>query len=207
MSLKSGVVAISAVAALSVSGAALWFQESAYRQPTPIPVGFRQPELGTDLSQLTSRIGIAQGRPVLLHFMSTSCSCSKFQFDHLLWLQSRFASNVDVIVMLEGGTKPDEIRRLGFPGRIFADEDARIATEAGVYATPQAVLLDEHSRIYFRGNYNSSRFCADPETEFVRIAIQALLAGTSVPQFPPSATKAFGCTVPRLSFERRAALR
>src|SRR5262249_46492721 len=44
--------------------------------------------------------------------------------------------------------------------------------EAGVYSTPQAVLLDAKSHIVFRGNYNVSRYCTDPRTEFVRIALE-----------------------------------
>ncbi len=203
MLLKAGVVAFSAIAALGVSGTALWIEESAYRQPAPRPEGFHPPGLGTKVPDLAGLTGVRPGRPVFLHFMSPSCSCSKFQLDHVRWLQSRFSAAVDFVMVVEGATNAEEVRRLGFPAPVVADEGARIATAVGVHATPQAVLLDDQARIYFRGAYNNSRYGTDPETAFARIAIQSLLAGNALPTLPPSASTAFGCAVSHLHSEKR----
>jgi hypothetical protein len=66
----------------------------------------------------------------------------------------------------------------------------------GVYSTPQGVVLDSQSRLYYRGNYNRSRYCTEPESEYVRLAIAACLAGDSAPTFDEDSTTARGCELP-----------
>ena len=37
--------------------------------------------------------------------------------------------------------------------------DSSLAKACGVYSTPQAVLIDNNQNLYYRGNYNRSRYC------------------------------------------------
>jgi hypothetical protein len=82
------------------------------------------------------------------------------------------------------------------------DRRGAIAAEAGVYSTPQAVLVDERGRLAYRGNYNVSRYCVDPRTEFARLAIESLLAKQSV---TVPETEAYGCELPARVAERASA--
>jgi hypothetical protein len=71
-----------------------------------------------------------------------------------------------------------------------------IAAACGIYSTPQAVLLDEHLRLYYRGNYNASRYCTDENTSYAKIALAALLNNSSGIIFNPLALRAYGCSLP-----------
>ena len=74
--------------------------------------------------------------------------------------------------------------------------DAEIATSCGVYSTPQAVLLDREHKLYYRGNYNSSRYCTDEKTSYAKIAIAGLLHDHARLIFSQLALRAYGCRLP-----------
>ncbi len=86
------------------------------------------------------------------------------------------------------------------------DKDGRMGLALGVYSTPQAVLLNNAGRLYFRGNYNASRYCVDETKEFARLALAALVNGQPLPAFPQGAVIAYGCPLrrPRGALERDA---
>ena len=69
-----------------------------------------------------------------------------------------------------------------------------IANAAGVYATPQAVLVNARRELVYRGNYNTSRYCSNPETEYVRIALESLVGRSAPANLPES--PAYGCELP-----------
>ena len=68
-----------------------------------------------------------------------------------------------------------------------------------MYSTPQAVIADREGRLAYRGNYNVSRYCTDPKTPFVRIALEklttidAVTIGGGVSQ---TEQPAYGCELP-----------
>ncbi len=74
--------------------------------------------------------------------------------------------------------------------------DPSIANACGVYSTPQAVLLDRQHKLYYRGNYNRSRYCTDVRTNYAQMAIDTLLANNSLPLFDASAFRSYGCQLP-----------
>jgi hypothetical protein len=74
--------------------------------------------------------------------------------------------------------------------------DTALAAACGVYSTPQAVLLNNAHQLYYRGNYNRSRYCADNKTSYARIAIDSLLLEQPAPEFNKYALTAYGCTLP-----------
>ena len=85
---------------------------------------------------------------------------------------------------------------LGLDVPYVVDRDRRLAEALGVYSTPQAAVLDAGSRLYYVGNYNRSRYCRDRETEFARLALEAVLAGTS-PLVVTDGGPAYGCPLRR----------
>ena len=179
-----------------------WQQDLQYRLPTPRPASWHRPAVATvvALSGDLERLRDGQpGRPLLLHFFNPSCPCSRFNVDHVRALAAEFGRDVQVVAVLAEG-EPEAMRAayrtLGLDVPYVVDADRRLADALGVYSTPQAAILDAGSRLYYVGNYNRSRYCRDRETEYARLALEALLAGA-----PPSAAidggPAYGCPLRR----------
>lgn len=191
----AAVVLFAAIALASIAWI-FWDQDVRYSLPTPTPQGLEQPQLGTqfDLSTRLTLPAALQGRPLLLHFYNPDCPCSRFNADHVADLLQRYRDRVVFCEVLEADrVHADEDSGLGLLQ--LADADGSLAKALGVYSTPQAVLLDGQRRIRFRGNYNTSRYCSDRNTEFVRLAIEALLAGRTYDP-PTAATVSHGCELP-----------
>jgi hypothetical protein len=193
--------ALAAVLAGTI-GAIFWHQDLRYAVPTPTPPGWRRPPIGAavvlpaQLERLRSR---RPGRPDLLHFFNPSCPCSRFNVDHVRALASRFRSDVTVVAVLAEGDPASmaaAYRALQLDVPHYVDADRRLAEGLGVYATPQAAILDGAGRLYFVGNYNRTRFCRDRQTEFARLALEAVVAGAPPPAGAPAAITAFGCPLP-----------
>jgi hypothetical protein len=84
----------------------------------------------------------------------------------------------------------------GAPMPHWVDVDGSLAKKVGVYATPQAVILDANRRIVYRGNYNSSRYCSNKKTAFAQMALANVLGESAYPFNETSACTPYGCTIP-----------
>ena len=74
--------------------------------------------------------------------------------------------------------------------------DSSLAAACGVYSTPQAVLINTDQALYYRGNYNRSRYCSDKKSNYAQMAIDSLLANRQQPFFNRYALTAYGCSLP-----------
>lgn len=185
-----------------VVAASFWLEDLRFSLPTPRPVNLVEPPMGDRVElrePLATALGDRDAAPCVLHFFNPSCPCSRFNLDHLRRLVRTYGGRVRFVAILEGddaAAVTAEFRKLKVGIDALPDVDGRIAASLGVYATPQAVVLDAADRVYYRGNYNASRYCVDRETEFVRIAIESCLAGNAPPRWPSIATTAQGCELP-----------
>ena len=206
------VVAAVFVSCLGLVAVVFWREDLRYTLPTPRPTDLREIALGTEVpaARWLAEAGISRqlvARPTLLHFFNPGCSCSRFNLEHLGALQRRFRAQVSFVAVVQSidpeSADPRATRRilgeLGIDMPFLLDVDGLIARDSGIYATPQALLLDGADRIVYRGNYNTARYCTDRRTEFVRIAIETLLSKhpATVPETP-----AYGCELP--SYEARS---
>lgn len=198
---RLGIVVVGCALLFAVVAVAFWREDLRYSLPTPRPAALVEPPLGTRLpvNEWLAEAGLVAGaRPVLLHFFNPDCPCSRFNVEHLRKLHARFGDRVLFVAAAQSsrlrGDLQDKIQSLGLGIPAFLDEKGRRAAAAGVYSTPQAVLVDAERRIVFRGNYNTSRYCTDPRTEFVRIALERLVERGDAP-VPPS-IPAYGCELP-----------
>jgi hypothetical protein len=203
MTRSARIVAATAISllCLGTAGAAFWYQDWRYSLPTPRPHGLREPALGTAVD-VAALLGTQRpGRGVAVHVVDPDCPCSRFNRDHLRSLVRRFGNQLQFVVLVQGGSDAAALRSSfeswDIPATVIADPGGRRAGRLGVYSTPQAVVLDAEGRMFFRGNYNSSRYCVDTRTEFARIAIEAMLAGKPLPALPPAARVAYGCPLRR----------
>jgi hypothetical protein len=181
----AAVIAISGIL-MSGIGAAFLREEARYALPEPAPEDFQDVALGT----VVKHPSLAGNRKaVLLHFHSGKCPCSRYAIEHLAELARRFRHDIEFVSVTSDGQGD-------FPWatRKIQDSDASLAAAVGIYATPQAALLDENGKLLFHGSYNRSRFCSDVESQYVRVAIEDFLGGKSQ-RSQPGAAKAFGCAL------------
>jgi thiol-disulfide isomerase/thioredoxin len=178
-----------------------WYQESRYLLPTPVPDNYHPVAIGESVSGLNNLWSFLQpGKPVLLHFFNPDCPCSRFNIQHFSNLVKTYGQQLTFIAVVQTSddTKTSEYfeqkYKLHIP--VIADTDKQIATAYGVYATPQAVILNKNGSIYYRGNYNQSRYCTNKNSNFAQMAIDSLLAGKQMPGFVEMASKAYGCELP-----------
>jgi len=184
-------------------GGMFWHQDWRYSLPTPRPPKLIEPTLGAVIAVpavLGATISDLFDRPVLLHFFNPDCPCSRFNLDHVRSLHRQFSGKVNFVAVLEG-TDSERLRqqyaRLDLPVPAIVDADQSVAGSLGVYSTPQAVLLDRQQRLCYRGNYNTSRFCTVPQTEFARLALESMLMESrNNALLPAAATTAYGCSLP-----------
>lgn len=187
---------------LASIGFALWRADWRYGLPTPRPANLVQTDrIG---AALLARLRFAAGADssqaaLLVHVYNPGCPCSRFNRDHVLALAQEFGTRVAQLALIElpadsplGSAVLDE--ELGL--HELAENDGRVAEALGVYSTPQALLIRADGAIFYRGNYNSSRYCTLESSAYVRQAVLALLAGRVCPPMPPAALRAYGCELP-----------
>ena len=197
------------VAAGTVAGAlfagigwVFWQEDLRYSRPTPRPGGWRPPALAARivLPPAIERLHVRRaGQPILLHFFNPSCPCSRFNVEHVRELSARFRDDVLVVAVLAEGdaaTMRAAYSRLALDVPYYVDADRRLADALGVYSTPQAAVLDRDGRLAYVGNYNRTRYCRERDTEFARIALEAVVAGRPRPVLAAAATTAYGCPLP-----------
>jgi len=180
----------------SAIAALFWYNELVYHLPTPVPANYKAVNRGRVID-LSSALTIYNDKPVFIHFFNPSCPCSRFNIANFreIYTQYNHQLNFIVVVMSSKKYSVTEIQsRFGIDIPVLFD--ASIATRCGVYSTPQAVVLDAQHKLYYRGNYNQSRYCTDEKTNYARLAIEGLLQRNNNLTFSPFALKAYGCSLP-----------
>jgi len=192
------IFSISALLAVVWIGWIFWEQEAKYVLPTPVPLEFKDVKLGASID--LSAYHISQGRIAMLHFFNPDCPCSRFNMMEFERIASKYRDQADVYVVIQSSDEGDAEKfrtkyDLNLP--ILLDNDGTISDRCGIYSTPQSVLLDNESKLYFKGNYNAARYCARKETSFAEIAMDHLLKGETLPLWVTTElTLPYGCTLP-----------
>ncbi|MGB3180370.1 MAG: redoxin domain-containing protein [Cyclobacteriaceae bacterium] len=168
-----------------------------YSQPTPVPADYAPPSIGKSIS--LDGVPLKEGKPALLHFFNPECPCSKFNFAHFRTLATRYSEDVNFVVVLQDLEKEEALEAFadyGLDVPAIYDQDGMVAEKCGVFATPQAVLLTSDKKIYYRGNYNKSRYCTIPGSNYTQMALDSLLANKRMPDFGVQAYRPYGCELP-----------
>ncbi len=185
---------------LTAIGGLFWRSEWIYALPTPVPVNYHPVKTGT---MVHWPAGMAQklpaGKPLFLHFFNPDCPCSRFNVPHVRALIRQYGGQVNFGLVLMTDKKFDVAavrKRFDLPAGVPVYQDSLMAAACGVYSTPQAVIVDTSGQLYYRGNYNRSRYCTDEKSSYARLALEDLLHHNLHPIFDPMALKAYGCTLP-----------
>lgn len=176
--------------------ALFWNNEFKYSLPTPVPAKHRDVALGTHID-LEKKVRV-KDKPIFIHFFNPDCPCSRFNVPHVSELIKNYGDKIDfniVVLNKENNYTAAEIQSK-FDTDIPVIFDTTIAEKCGVYSTPQAVLIDASQKLYYRGNYNKTRYCTNADTNYVQMAIDSLLSQKSNPSFNVLALKSYGCSLP-----------
>jgi hypothetical protein len=170
-----------------------WHNEWVYGLPTPVPAAYKAVQPGAPIAAAQK---LVSGKPLFLHFFNPDCPCSRFNINYFKTLASKYQHEASfVIIPVSNKPLTEKAIREKFGLNIPVVFDTTLAAACGVYSTPQAAIIDNHSTLYYRGNYNKSRYCTNAETNYAEIALQALLNRSKV-AFDQYALQAYGCQLP-----------
>ena len=173
--MKKGFVIIWLLLLFSASGALFWYNDWVYQLPTPVPENYKPVSLGRVI-KLNGSLNEYHNKPIFLHFFNPDCPCSRFNMAHFKSLVRQYGGQVNfVVVVMSPKAYTAQALQDKFDLSVPVLFDTSLAISCGVYSTPQAVLLDNQHHLYYRGNYNSSRYCNDEQTNYAKIAIEGLL--------------------------------
>ncbi|MDX2048992.1 MAG: hypothetical protein SFU87_19550 [Chitinophagaceae bacterium] len=174
-----------------------WRNEYVYSLPTPVPENYRDVQTGAAIV-LPGTVKTGDNNPVFLHFFNPACPCSKFNIPHFRSLVKQYGDKVNfMIVPLSNEKYSVKNIQEKFDLDIPVLSDTSLAALCGVYSTPQAVIIEAGHKLYYRGNYNKSRYCTDKKSEYARIALEALFRKDPYMSFDRFALKAYGCQLPK----------
>ena len=177
--------------------ALFWHNELVYNLPTPVPTNYKVVNLGEKID-LSSKIKPGT-KPVFLHFFNPDCPCSRFNISYVKSLVKQYSKEVTFAIVVMSSDKDytaQDIREK-FDLNVPVLFDADLAKRCGIYSTPQAVIINNDQKMYYRGNYNRSRYCTDKKTNYAQLALDSLLHQNFNPVFDPYALRAYGCQLPK----------
>jgi len=174
-----------------------WNQELKYIRPTPVPDNYK-PVAVRQTVDIHSYITYSADSAIYLHFFNPDCPCSRFNLNHFNTLVKSFGNRVRVCAVIPAYADLQRAKdMIGNNGiTVIQDTDNTLTTACGVYSTPQAVIIDANEKLYYRGNYNKSRYCTTRESNYAEMALAALVKGEQPPYFNTLATQAYGCQLP-----------
>jgi hypothetical protein len=174
-------------------GCVFWKQEMQYRLPTPIPADYSSVTIGTRVNLPST---LSDGKAWFIHFYSPDCPCSRFNVQHLRSLIGTYSDSVAIAIVISSDQEMARAKKaFGERVTIITDLNGSIAQACGVYSTPQAAIVDHERKLYYRGNYNVSRYCSSRATNFAELSLIALLNKQLPPQFGLLATESYGCSL------------
>ncbi|KIQ14714.1 AhpC/TSA family protein [Flavobacterium sp. MEB061] len=175
-----------------------WQNEIKYTLPTPIPQNFHQIAIG---NKVDLKCCITDNRPVFIHFFNPDCPCSRFNIPHVSGLIKKYGDRINFKIVVLNKKKNFTIEEIQkkFDAKIPVYFDKEIAENCGVFSTPQAVIVDPSHNLYYRGNYNKTRYCTNADSNYAQMALESLLKQTKTPSFDALALRAYGCSLPKCS--------
>jgi thiol-disulfide isomerase/thioredoxin len=151
--------------------------------------------------KLEGKIALHENKPLFIHFFNPDCPCSRFNVPYFNSLVKKYSNQFSFIVVVinkaAGKTYSERQIQDKYQISVPVSFDQSIADACGTYSTPQAVILDASGNLYYRGNYNKSRFCTDTRSNYAQMAIDSFLNHHPHPMFNQYALKAYGCQLPK----------
>jgi hypothetical protein len=150
----------------------------------------------------SKQVLLGTSRATVVVFVSALCPVSMAYGERLAKLNADLSSRGVLTILVnsnqnESDALVEEQRRTArLPMPVYRDPDARLAELLGVYGTPAAVVLDGSGTIRYVGSIDDARDPRRVTRQYLREAIEAILAGQPVAQ---AQTRTFGCSIKRSS--------
>ena len=111
-------------ALLGLIASTFWQQELQYLLPTPVPANYKVVPPGSLITFNHNLQPQRHTKPILLHFFSPSCPCSRFNLRHFTELYRKFGKQVDFFCRNARCTRFGKSQRI-FAGRNYSDSRRR----------------------------------------------------------------------------------
>jgi len=170
--------------------------------PAPPAIGatiedFTLPDVDNKDHSLKSLAG--KNGTVLL-FIAVQCPVSNAYNERMAQLAEDYKAKGIAVVGINSNVAEDAAavkahaaeHKLSFP--ILKDPGNKIADRLGAAVTPEAYFLDANNKLIYHGRIDNARNAAQIETNDLRNALDAALAGKAVEK---TEAKAFGCSIKR----------
>lgn len=136
----------------------------------------------------------------VLLFISVQCPVSNAYNERMEKLAQDYKAKGIAVIGINSNVAEDAAsakahaaeNKLSFP--ILKDPGNKIADRLGAQVTPEAYFLDAGNKLVYHGRIDNARNAAQIESNDLRNAIDAILAGKAVEK---AEAKAFGCTIKR----------
>src|SRR5829696_4054375 len=170
--------------------------------PAPPAIGstiedFTLPDVSGQERTLKSLAG--KNGTVLL-FIAVQCPVSNAYNERMEKLAADYQAKGIAVIGINANAAEDAAavkvhaaeHKLSFP--ILKDPANKIADRLGAAVTPEAYFLDANNKLIYHGRIDNSRNAAQVESNDLRNALDAALAGKAVEK---TEAKAFGCSIKR----------
>jgi peroxiredoxin len=142
-----------------------------------------------------------KGDLTVVMFIATQCPVSNAYNERMKALYTEYAPKGVKFVFINANrteSAADVARHAqehGFPFQVYKDDDNVTADRFGASVTPEAFVLDRTGAIRYHGSVDDSQTIERVQSQRLRNALDAVLAGQPVGQ---PETKAFGCSIKRV---------
>lgn len=168
-----------------------WNEQVQYARPTAVPAHYSAVVPG---DSITLPVSLNKNTAYFLHFYNPDCPCSRFNAKHIQSLITNYGSDIQFIIVIEDVSNLETARnKFGYDLKYITDPHQEIARACGVYSTPQAAIITKDHHLFYRGNYNQSRYCTTRATNYAELSLLALLNNQPRPVFGLLATQSYGC--------------
>ena len=173
--------------------------------PTPKPTDYQEVALGVEISLDDTVFRLDQA--VFLHFTNPACRCSDAIRDHLRPLVKNYSARIQFGIVIESEAPVEgEAERAQWEAalgdlksrvRFLQDRDGRLARRVGVFSTPQAAIVSEQRRLFFRGGYSEGRYSSQSRgPKYAKIALDAFLTDPRSDGQSLKSGHPIGCVIP-----------
>ena len=145
---------------------------------------------------------LKENKLTALMFISTRCPVSNAYNERMVKLHEAFKNNGVSFVGINAN-KEETLEEIashskdhGFKFLVLKDEQNRVADSYGAQVTPEIYVVDKQGKLLYHGRIDDSRAVTKVESRDLAAALESLLAGKEPPR---SETKAFGCTIKRVT--------
>jgi peroxiredoxin len=142
-----------------------------------------------------------KGDVTVVIFISVQCPVSNAYNDRMKALYTDYApKGVHFLFLNANSTEPapavsQHAAEHSFPFPVYKDASNIVADRFGAQATPEVFVIDRASTVLYHGSIDDSQSPDRIQKQWLRKALDAVLAGHPVEK---SETKAFGCTIKRV---------